>query len=176
MMKSDATNKKSLFAIQEQYLDLFAQLEEAAQSENMLEALQDLDSALAIDAAEFEEKAEAYAFRIRQLKNEAEFLKSESKALADKARRAETAAQRLHDRISEALAFRGVKKINTGHYTLSFRKSQAVDIIEPDAVPDCYIRSEIVSKIDKAGIKQALKVGEKVAGAALVERQSLQIK
>mgnify|MGYP003661078994 CR=1 FL=1 len=138
--------------------------------------MQQLEEELSIDQGEFEGKAAAYCYRIRQLKAQAEFLKSEAKSLQDKAKRHEAAAERLHKNIAQALDFRGVKKLAMDHYILSFRASEAVEINEPDAIPDCYIKSEIVSKIDKNGIKQALKVGEKVEGAKLVARQNLQIK
>ena len=167
---------KTLHELNQQYETVFEMLLEASMSDKPLEAMQDLEEMLAIDSSEFEGKAAAYAYRIRQFKAQADFLKKEAKDLADKAKRHEQAADRLHQNIAQALDFRGVKKLDLGQYTLSFRKSEAVEINESDVIPDCYKKTEIISKIDKNSIKQALKQGEKVQGASLVTRQNLQIK
>ena len=167
---------KTLPELNAQYQDLFDQLIEASESDTPLDALQALEEALSIDSSEFEGKAGAYCYRLRQFKAQSDFLKAEAKSLAEKAKRVDMAIERLNQNIAQALDFRGVKKLVLDHYTLSFRKSEVVEIDEPGAIPDCYIRSEIVSKIDKIGIKQALKQGEKVQGARIVEKQNLQIK
>ena len=167
---------KPLYELNEDYIQLFHMLLEASEGESPLESLQGLEEALAIENAEFEGKASAYAFMIRKLENEESFLKSESKYLADKAKRKALAIEKLKQNLHNALELRSIKKIDLGQYVLSFRKSEAVEIDEPGNVPDCYIRSEIVSKIDKISIKQALKQGELVQGARLVEKNNLQIK
>ena len=57
---------------------------------------------------------------------------------------------------------------------VSYRKSTAVEITDLDALPFAYTVTEI--KPDKERIAAALKNGETVPGAELVERNNIQIK
>ncbi len=65
-------------------------------------------------------------------------------------------------------------KIKAGVFTVSLRKSQAVNIIDSDLVDEKYIIQQAV-KINKTQIKKDLKNGF-VNGAELITNQSVQIK
>ena len=68
----------------------------------------------------------------------------------------------------------GVVELKGKTIKLSFRKSESVEIDDIDALDDRFKRIKI--EPDKTAIKTALKIGEKVEGARLVENQNLQIK
>lgn len=58
---------------------------------------------------------------------------------------------------------------------VSYRKSEAVDVIDSSVVPDIYkITQE--PKIDKTSIKKAIKAGEHVDGVVLLEKMNMQVK
>lgn len=67
------------------------------------------------------------------------------------------------------------EKMKEAEFTVSYRKSEAVEVADEAAVPDEF-RIPQPDKIDKAAVKAALKNGAVIAGAQIVERQNIQIK
>lgn len=58
----------------------------------------------------------------------------------------------------------------------SYRKSESLDIINPDTVPDEFKTTETIEKIDKNAIKKAMKEGQTVPWVDIIYKQNLQIK
>lgn len=58
---------------------------------------------------------------------------------------------------------------------ISWRKSTVVEVDEA-SLPDAWWKEELVRTVDKTGIKLALKEGNSIKGAKLVEKQNIQIK
>lgn len=133
-----------------------------------------MDALDAITGA-FEEKAEAVACYIKGLLAEEQTIKAEETALCQRRKQAENKAERLKEYLSTALRSAGMDRLKTPRCALSFRRSTQVKITNEDALPDAYIRTEIVRKPDKAALKAALKNGL-VMGAELVKNDNLQIK
>lgn len=121
---------------------------------------------------ERDEKIENIALWIKNLKADAEAFKAEKQAFADKERVAKNKAERLTAYIQDALQG---EKFETTRVRITYRKSQAVEITRPDLLPVALLRVK-EPEPDKAAIKDLLKAGALVAGAELVERQSIQIK
>lgn len=121
---------------------------------------------------ERDEKIESIALYIKDLKAEAEALKAEKLAFAERQKVAENKVESLKNYLAYALkgqAFKSTKAV------VSFRKTQQVDI------PDIYALDENFLKYaeptaDKTAIKEAIKQGKTVAGATLVENTSIIIK
>lgn len=121
---------------------------------------------------ERDEKIESIALYIKDLKAEAEALKAEKLAFAERQKAAENKVESLKNYLAYALkgqAFKSTKAV------VSFRKTQQVDI------PDIYALDENFLKYaeptaDKTAIKEAIKQGKTVAGATLVENTSIIIK
>lgn len=67
------------------------------------------------------------------------------------------------------------QKMKEAEFTISYRKSEAVEVADEAAVPDEF-RIPQPDKIDRAALKAALKNGAVIAGAQIVERQNIQIK
>ena len=67
------------------------------------------------------------------------------------------------------------KKMKEAEFSISYRKSEVVDVADEAAVPDEF-RIPQPDKIDRAALKAALKNGAVIAGAQIVERQNIQIK
>lgn len=121
---------------------------------------------------ERDEKIESIALYIKDLKAEAEALKAEKLAFAERQKVAENKAESLKNYLAYALkgqAFKSTKAV------VSFRKTQQVDI------PDIYKLDENFLKYaeptaDKTAIKEAIKAGQTVKGATLIENTNVIIK
>ena len=90
------------------------------------------------------------------------------------------AAKRKRENLKRLLDYAlGGEKYKSAKVTVSYRKSEAVEI-SPYCEAMCrvdgkYLRYRLPD-IDKAAIKEALKRGERVAGAEIVTKQNMQIK
>ena len=118
------------------------------------------------------EKIEGVACWIKDLKAEAEALKNEKQALAERQRVAENKAESLKKWLAYALDGKAFKSTRA---SVSFRKSQKVEIADIYKVDENYLRYK-EPEADKTAIKEALKAGKEVAGATLVENTSVIIK
>lgn len=117
-------------------------------------------------------KIEGVALYIKELKAEAEALKAEKMAFAERQRVAENKVESLKKYLAYALngqAFKSTKAV------VSFRKSQVVDIPDIYKLDESFLRYK-EPEADKTAIKEAIKSGKTVAGATLIENTSVIIK
>ena len=121
---------------------------------------------------ERDKKIENVACWIKDLKAEAEALKAEKQALAKRQKVAENKMESLKKYLAYALDGNAFKSIRA---SVTFRKSQAVEIADIYKVDENYLRYK-EPEADKTAIKEALKAGKTVAGATLVENTSVIIK
>lgn len=117
-------------------------------------------------------KIENVACWIKDLKAEAEALKAEKLAFAERQKVAENKAESLKKWLAYALDGNAFKSTRA---SVTFRKSQAVEIADIYKVDENYLRYK-EPEADKIAIKEALKAGKTVAGATLVENTSVIIK
>ena len=117
-------------------------------------------------------KIENVALWIKDLKAEAEALKAEKMAFAERQKVAENKIESLKKWLAYALDGQDYKSVRA---SVSFRKSQAVEIADIYKVDENYLRYK-EPEADKTAIKEALKAGKNVAGATLVENTSVIIK
>lgn len=128
----------------------------------------------ALEALELErsEKIRNIALWIKNLKSDVNALDAEEKAF--KARK--DAAKRKAEQLSQYLAdVLNGEKVTGTDFAISWRKSTAVNILDEMALPLPFLVPQ-PPKVDKTGISKALKAGEVVTGAELVERQNMTIK
>lgn len=130
----------------------------------------DLDAMKALQM-EREKKVENVACWIKQLDAEAKAIREEEKILAARRKVNENKIDRLKDYLTEALQG---QKFETARVKISYRRSTAVDIPDPNKVPAAWFRCKY--EVATSDIKEALKNGETVPGAQLVETISMQIK
>jgi outer membrane murein-binding lipoprotein Lpp len=118
------------------------------------------------------EKLEKVALWIKELNAEADALKAEKQAFADRQKAAENKAESLKKWLADALAG---EKFKTTKVMVSFRKTKSVEVADIFALDENYVKySEPTA--DKAAIKKAIEAGQKVAGATLVENVSISVK
>lgn len=133
--------------------------------------LKDISEEMEALQLERETKCENIALLIKNLTAEAEAIRNEEKALADRRRTAENHAERLKNYLMASLAG---QKFSTPKVSISYRNSAAVFITdEVEFLREHPEYARIKTEIDKAGLKDALKKGEEVSGASLETRTSM---
>lgn len=121
---------------------------------------------------ERDEKIESIALYIKDLKAEAEALRAEKLAFAERQKVAENKIESLKKYLAYALkgqAFKSTKAV------VSFRKSQQVDVPDIYKLDENFLRYK-EPEADKTAIKEAIKAGQTVKGATLIENTSVIIK
>ena len=120
-----------------------------------------------------DEKIENIGLFIKNLSADIVELKAEEKALAERRKAKENKAEYLKNILAVSL---GGKKFETAKIALTFRKSEQVKIVDEEKLPKDFLKVKVTVSADKTAIKKAIKSGQEVAGAELVEMQNLQIK
>lgn len=117
-------------------------------------------------------KVENICLWIKNLKAEAEALKAEKDAFAQRQKTAENKLNSLKRYISAYLEGTPFK---TARVAVSFRKTESVEIADGTILPDEYLRFK-QPEPDKAALKAALKNGMAIDGVSLVTDKSITIK
>lgn len=120
-----------------------------------------------------EDKIEGVGLWIKNLTAEAEAVKKEKDAMADRQRRLEKKVESLKRYLEYALQG---EKFSTPRISMSFRRSESVFIPDEAQLDDRFVNVTMVKKPDKKLIKDTLKAGLEVPGAELVTKQNLQIR
>ena len=102
-------------------------------------------------------------------------LLDEIKRLSEKSEREAKALVRLEEYIMDMYKRSGQDKVNAGTFTVSKRMSNSV-WVSPDFNNPGYMRTTTITAPDKMAIKEALKNGVSIDGAALVSKENLSIK
>lgn len=102
-------------------------------------------------------------------------LKAETTRLKEKAEREERALTRLEQYMMELLKRSGEKKVTAGTFTVGTRLSNSVYLSADFNVPE-YMRTTTTTAPDKIAIKEALKNGAVIPGAALTTKENLAVK
>lgn len=118
-------------------------------------------------------KLENVALYVKSLTAEADAIKAEEKALADRRKAKEKRVESLKQYLTNALELQG--KFETPRVSLSFRKSVSVEV-DTKVLGKEWMTEKIEYSPDKAALRLALKAGTEIAGAQLIEKQNLQIK
>ena len=118
------------------------------------------------------EKIENVACWIKELKAEAEALKAEKMAFAERQRVAENKAKSLKNWLACVL---NGEKFETTRVSITFRATEKVEIADIFKLDENFLRCK-EPEVDKTAIKEAIKAGQEVAGATLVSSTSVIIK
>ena len=139
----------------------------------------DVETGEIFDIDKFEElsmerdaKIENICLWIKNLKAEAEALKAEKDAFAERQKKAENKMESLKKYISSYLEG---AKFETAKVKVSFRKSETLEISEDANIPDEFLKFK-EPEVNKTELKKALKAGQHFEGVVLVQNQNIQIK
>lgn len=133
--------------------------------ENMLDALK-------ISKAE---KVEGIGCLIKELTADAEAIKEEVKALTTRQGQKEAKIEYLR-RYLMVFGLAEGEKFETSKVGFSWRRSESVQVISADDLPDDLVRVKTIREPEKDLIKQRLKAGEEIKGCSLVVKHNLQVK
>lgn len=84
--------------------------------------------------------------------------------------------ERLDTYVVHNLAAAGIRQLKTDRFVVSLRASESVVVDDATALPAEFLRTKTTTEPDKTKIKAALQLGEKLSGASLVTRDSLQVR
>ena len=111
--------------------------------------------------------------RAMNLLSDAEAIKAEKDALADREAKCRKKADDLKLWLAKALEG---QKFSTARCAVSFRKSTRLEVSDPGSIPAELMVETITTKPDASKIKALLKEGQLVDGCRLVENLNTQIK
>lgn len=121
---------------------------------------------------EKENKLENVALWIKNLKADAAMYKAEKTAFAERQAAAERKAESLTEWLKNAL---NGQKFKTEKAEVSFRKTSKVEVLDIWELNEDFVKYSDPTP-DKAAIKRAIKAGEDVKGAKLIDDISISIK
>lgn len=121
--------------------------------------------------ASYYEKLEACAIIKKECDADAAAIREEEKRLAERRHRLESKSARMADYIARNMIGDGLQ---TSKVSLSWRKSKQVIIEDESAIPSYFV--EMHPKISKKMIGDAIKAGETVPGASMIEKKNLVVK
>lgn len=119
-----------------------------------------------------ERKIENIALWIKNLLSDAEALKAQKQTFADRQKAAENKAESLKKYLS---AYLDGQKFSTDKVAVSFRKTSSVNITDMSKIPEAFLKFAEPT-VDKMAIKNAIKAGDAVSGAEVIESNSISIK
>ena len=119
-----------------------------------------------------ENKLENVALWIKNLKADAAMYKAEKTAFAERQAAAERKAESLTEWLKNAL---NGQKFKTEKAEVSFRKTSKVEVLDIWELNEDFVKYSDPTP-DKAAIKRAIKAGEDVKGAKLIDDISISIK
>lgn len=158
----------NLYGINSQIMEAFEAAVDMETGEIINEAAYEALNGLQMER---EEKIEGILLWIKNLSADAEALKKEKQAFADR-QAAERKAESLKRYVSDALAG---EKFQTERVAVTWMKSEAAEFTGNIALlpPPCI---RVKPEVNLAELKQKLKGGEIIPGARLVVRNNIQIK
>lgn len=164
----------SLYEINQQIEEAFAKAVDPETGEISEEAIE-LINALQLEK---DTKIENVALWHKNTVADIKAIGDEIKALQDRKKRLESKQAWMDKYLESAL---NGQKFETPKVAITYRKSTTVEIPDVPKFVRYYSDTEyVIEKVDyapdKAAIKEAIKAGEFIEGAALVEHQNMQIK
>jgi len=160
-------------------MNLYEITREAMELASLLETEEltpELEQALVINQDQLQAKANNYAKVIVNIQSDADAIDAEIKRLKAMKESKERAITRLKEAVKNAMLVSNIEKIESPLFKLSIRKSEAVEVDMLEGLPSEFVNIKNVMTPDKLAIKEAIKRGEFVLGARLVDNFNLQIK
>jgi predicted nuclease with TOPRIM domain len=148
-----------------QLIELADQLDEET-FRNTLESIQD----------SIEDKVENTAKVIKSIEADVLAIKEEEKRLKERRQALESRIDNIKDYLKEQLEKTGIDKVKRPTITVSIQNNPPkAEIVDEKTIPLTY-KIPQPAKLNKKAILEAMKNGEKVPGAVLVQERGLRIK
>jgi hypothetical protein len=160
-------------------MNLYEITREAIELASLLETEEltpELEKSLIINQDQLQSKAVNYAKVIANIQSDSDAIDQEIKRLKAIKESKDRAVTRLREAVKEAMLVSGIEKIESPLFKLSIRRSEAIEVDVIDALPSEFVNIKNVVSADKIAIKEAIKKGEYITGARIIENFNLQIK
>ena len=123
-----------------------------------------------------EDKAENIAKWIRNLEADKKAFEEEEKRFKEKKQAADHRIKSLKLYLEDNMRLTGKTKFKAGFFSFAIQNNPpSVEVFDEALIPKQFLIEQPV-KIDRAGIKELLKAGEEVPGAALKQTEGLRIR
>ena len=140
------------------------------------EFTQEIEQALIITQEQLQAKAIDYTYVIKNFEADSQAIDNEIKRLKAMKEAKDKAIDRMKEAVRNAMLASGIDKIESSLFKLSLRRSEAVEVVNIDQLPESLVTVKKTVSADKVKIKEAIKSGLTVEGANLIENFNLQIK
>ncbi|EMT6475512.1 TPA: siphovirus Gp157 family protein [Neisseria gonorrhoeae] len=127
---------------------------------------------------QFEVKAQSVIAYIKNQEITEKMLEEHIGRMTGKLKAVKAQNQSLKDYLARNMQAAGITEIKAddGTFKASFRKSEAVVILDEAQIPAEFMREAVKTEPDKTAIKKAIESGRQVAGAKIEGRKNLQIR
>lgn len=129
-----------------------------------------------LEAIGAEEKIDTYCNIIYQLAADNTALDAEIDRLSNKKQSNTKSIERMKQALDSFMKACKKAKEKTALYTISYRKSKKVNIIDMSVIPAEFLKVKTETNPDKTKIKAAIIDGTPVPGCEVVENDNIQIK
>jgi len=136
----------------------------------------ELEAELLINQEQLQTKGINYAKVIANYQSESDQIDAEIKRLKAMKESRDKKVTWLTESLKKAMLVSGIEKIESPLFKISLRRSEAVEVEIPEALPVDWQVKKVTITADKVAIKKAIKEGYSITGARLVENFSLSIK
>ncbi|HAT4125204.1 TPA: siphovirus Gp157 family protein [Clostridium perfringens] len=113
---------------------------------------------------------------IKEIEADSIGIDEEIKRLSALKKQKENTVKKLKEYVEFEMNGIGLNKVEGKLFKISFRKSKVVKVLDETKIPKEFIKVKTTESISKTDLGKALKSGEIIAGAELVENKTLQIK
>jgi len=136
----------------------------------------ELEAELLINQEQLQSKGINYAKVIANYQSEADQIDSEIKRLKAMKESRDKKVTWLTESLKKAMLVSAIEKIESPLFKISLRRSEAVEVEIPEALPVDWQVKKVTITADKVAIKKAIKEGYSITGARIVENFNLSIK
>jgi len=159
----------NLYEITKEYLEIQQILETE-------ELTTELNEALILSQSQLQIKGGGYAKIMANKQANVDGATAEMKRLKAYIDQEQKKIDRLKNALLQSMLLTGTEKLESDFWRLSVRRSEAVEVDIVEALPSQFINIKNVVTADKVAIKEAIKRGENITGARIIENFNLQIK
>ena len=128
-----------------------------------------------LEAMGAEEKIESYCQIIKQLQADVEMLATEAARIAARKKTAENSIDRMKAALLAYMQMTKQTKAKGGTFSVSVASTQKVNVTDESKVPSQWLVPQ-PPKVDKVGLKEALKGGATIEGAELITTEGVRIR
>jgi hypothetical protein len=136
----------------------------------------ELEAELLINQEQLQSKGINYAKVIANYQSESDAIDAEIKRLKTMKESRDKKVTWLTESLKKAMLVSGIEKIESPLFKISLRRSEAVEVEIPEALPVDWQVKKVTITADKVAIKKAIKEGYSITGARLVENFNVSIK